>query len=63
MFPSGRFLKPVFLLKHEKCGWVYAGFGIKKACPSGTVAAGFCGVANTADCANQSFVGIKCCPP
>ena len=61
--PLSIFVLPRLLLKLEKCGWVYAGFGIKKTCPSGTVAAGFCGVANTADCANQSFVGMKCCPP
>ena len=50
-------------VKDDKCGWVYATYGVKKDCPPNTVAAGFCGVNQHGDCQNESFVGIRCCPP
>ena len=43
------------------CGWIYASYGVKKECPSGTAVAGFCGVNNKSDCKQNSYIGIRCC--
>lgn len=49
-------------INDEKCGWIYAGHGSRTDCPNKMVVAGFCGVNNAADCHNDNFSGIRCCP-
>lgn len=47
----------------EKCGWLYADYGIQVNCPKELVVTGFCGVNSHEDCPNGTFLGIRCCPP
>ena len=49
----------------ESCGWRYGNYGDMVSCPSGYIAAGFCGSSNNPECdsgAQNSFTGVMCCP-
>ena len=50
-------------INEETCGWIYGRYGTKQNCPDPKVVTGFCGVNNKSDCANNKYMGIRCCRP